>query len=369
MKNELQSIRLHSLDALRGFDMLWIIGVDDLFHQLAKNTNITFFKAISHQLDHTVWNGFTAYDMIFPLFLFISGVASPYSIGRKLEKGISKKAILQQILIRCLLLLLFGFIYNNGLGIHPLEKYRFPSVLGRIGTAYLFANIIYLYTNKKMQVVWVGILLIGYWLLLSFTSAFGFNAGDLSMEGNVVSYIDRLLLPGSLYNTVHDPEGILSTIPAISTGLLGILTGNFLMYNNTTQSRKTLIMLILGFVFILLAQIWALVFPINKNLWTSSFVLQAGGISLLLLAFFYYVIDVCGYKKWAFPLKVIGMNSIAIYMSAVFIDYAFTAKSLFAWAIQLTCKPFQIFVSVICILVVKWLLLYFLYKKKIFLKI
>src|ERR1017187_4710183 len=240
MSKTILSNRLHSLDALRGFDMLWIMGADDLFHSLANATNNSFFVAISQQLGHARWNGFSAYDMIFPLFLFIAGVATPYSVGRELVKGTAKKQILFRVIKRGLILILLGFIYNNGLAINPIYKLRFPSVLGRIGDAWMFANIIYLYAGKQAQATWFVSLLIGYWLLLKFTAAPGFEAGNLTMEGNFASYVDRLILPGSLYLKIHDPEGILSTIPAIGTGLLGILTGDYLKNNSSTQTKKAL---------------------------------------------------------------------------------------------------------------------------------
>jgi len=369
VNNTTLSNRLYSLDALRGFDMLWIMGADDLFHSLAKATNSSFIGEISQQLVHAQWNGFSAYDMIFPLFLFIAGVATPYSVGRELEKGTVKRKLLLRVIKRGLILILFGIIYNNGLDINPINKLRFPSVLGRIGTAYMLENIIYLYSGKKAQVTWFVSLLIGYWLLLRFTAAPGFEAGDMTMEGNFAFYVDRLLLPGSLYFKIHDPERILSTIPAIGTGLLGIMTGKYVKNNSSTQARKAISMFITGAIFIAIAQVWNLVFPINKNLWTSSFAMEVGGITLMLLIVFYYIIDVLGYKKWTFFFRVIGMNSILIYMSGDFINWGFTAKAFLGWLTQLAGKPFDIVVTILCIMAVKWLYLYFMYKKKIFLKV
>jgi predicted acyltransferase len=243
-------------------------------------------------------------------------------------------------------------------------------VLGRIGLAYMFANIIYLYTKERGQVIWFGVLLIGYWLLLKFTSAPGFKPGDLTMEGNFASYIDRTILPGKLYLGIHDPEGLMSTIPAIGTGLLGILTGNFLK-NNTRFSgaKKSLYMFIAGIIFLGLAQLWNLDFPINKNLWTSSFVLNVGGYSLILLSIFYYIIDVLGYKSWAFFFRVIGMNSILIYMSGQFINWEFTTNAFFGWLGQLFSNPWNAVILAICYVMVKWAFLYFMYKKKVFLRV
>lgn len=361
--------RLYSLDALRGFDMFWIMGAEEIVRSLATATGSPFWNGFSNQLTHPAWNGFHFYDLIFPLFLFIAGVATPFSVGRELEKGKSMQQLLMRVIKRGLILVLLGIIYNNGLQIKPLSEIRFPSVLGRIGLAYMFANIIYLYTKERAQMVWFGALLIGYWLLLKFTAAPGFAPGDLTMEGNFASYIDRSIIPGHLYLGIHDPEGLMSTIPAIGTGLLGIMTGNFLKNSSAKPQSKALKMAIFGIVFLILAQIWNLDFPINKNLWTSSFVLNVGGYSLLLLSLFYYVIDVLGYKKWAFYFKVIGMNSILIYLSGHFINWEYTTNGFFKWLGQLAGNPYNAVIMAICFVMIKWGFLYFMYKKKIFLRV
>ncbi|MFM9908195.1 MAG: acyltransferase family protein [Chitinophagaceae bacterium] len=361
--------RLYSLDALRGFDMFWIMGAEEIFHSLFKATGSPFWGAIANELTHPDWNGFHFYDLIFPLFLFIAGVATPYSVGRELEKGKTKQQVMWRVIKRGLMLVLLGIIYNNGLELKPFSEIRFGSVLGRIGLAYMFANIIYIYSKEKAQIAWFVGLLFGYWLLLKFTAAPGFPPGDLSMEGNFASYVDRLIMPGKLYLGIHDPEGLMSTIPAIGTGLIGILTGNFLKNATLAPVKKTIYMLITGIIFIGLAHLWNIDFPINKNLWSSSFVLNAGGYSLILLAIFYWIIDVLGYKKWAFFFKVIGMNSILIYLSGMFIHWEYTTNSLFKWLGQWIGDPYSIVVLSICYLLVKWAFLYFMYKKKIFLKV
>ncbi|HRI22433.1 MAG TPA: DUF5009 domain-containing protein, partial [Panacibacter sp.] len=202
-----------------------------------------------------------------------------------------------------------------------------------------------------------------------FTAAPGFQPGDLTMEGNFASYIDRSVIPGHLYLDIHDPEGLVSTIPAISTGLLGILTGNYLKNGAATQNAKVLRMFITGVVFIGFAHLWDLDFPINKNLWTSSFVLNVGGYSLILLSIFYYIIDVLGYKKWAFFFRVIGMNSILIYLSGHFIDWEYTTNGLFQWLGQLVGEPYNIVVMATCFVLTEWAFLYFMYKKKVFLRV
>jgi predicted acyltransferase len=361
--------RLFSLDALRGFDMFWIMGGEEIFHTMAKATKSPFWEAIANQFTHPDWNGFHLYDLIFPLFLFMAGVSTPFSVGRELEKGKSKKQLMLRVIKRALILVLLGLVVNNGLNIMPISEIRFASVLGRIGIAYMFANIIYLYSSERMQMVWFWVFIIGYWLLLKFTSAPGFPHGDLTMQGNFASYMDRIILPGKLYLGIHDPEGLFSTIPAISTGLLGIITGTILKKTGLRQMKKVAILGITGVIFLVIAQIWNLDFPINKNLWSSSFVMQVGGLSLLLMAFFYYIIDVLGYQKWSFYFRVIGMNSILIYVSGHFIKWGYTNNGFFGWIGQLIGDPFNAVAMAITFVMVKWLFLYYLYQKKTFLRV
>lgn len=361
--------RLYSLDALRGFDMFWIMGAEEIVHSLAKITGSPFMEGFATQLTHPDWHGFHFYDLIFPLFLFMAGVATPYSLGKELEKGKSKNQLLIRVIKRGLILAVLGIIYNNGLELRPISEIRFGSVLARIGLAYMFANIIYLYTKQRGQIIWFCSLLIGYWFLLLFNSAPGFPAGDLTMEGNFASYLDRLIMPGKLYLGIHDPEGLISTIPAIATALLGIYAGNLLKNSPLTMQRKSLQLLVMGIVSLILAQVWNLVFPINKNLWSSSFVLHVGGWSLMLLAVFYFIIDVKGYKKWAFFFSVIGMNSILIYMSGQFINWSYTTQAIFPWLFQLVGDPYSKVMFAVCYVLVEWSFLYFLYKKNVFLRV
>eukprot|EP01037_Dinobryon_pediforme_P000735 gene735-738_t len=368
--------RLYALDALRGFDMFWIMGADAIFYSIDHATKSPFWHAIATQLEHPDWNGFHAYDLIFPLFLFMAGVSTPFSVGRELEKGKSRGQLLLRVLKRTLILIVLGFVVNNGLTIQPIADYRFPSVLGRIGIAYFFANVIFLYSKEWAQIFWFWFFIVGYYLLLKFTSAPGFHPGDLTPQGNLASYIDRTILPGKLYVpypgtkiNMHDPEGLFSTIPAISTGLLGIWAGTILKRKNMEAKRKALTLAVAGVIFLVLAQIWNLDFPINKNLWSSSFVLHVGGISLLLMSLFYYVIDILGYKKWAFFFKVIGMNSILIYISGHFIKWNYTNQSIFGWLAKLAGEPYGAVILAITFVAVKWLFLRYLYEKKTFLRV
>lgn len=368
-KEKIISQRLYSLDALRGFDMFWIIGADEFFHQLEKATGSSFWGSVSIQFTHPSWNGFHLYDLIFPLFLFLAGVSTPYSIGRSLMDGKSKEQLLLRVIKRGLILVLLGLVYNNGLQIRPLAEIRFSSVLGRIGIAYMLANMIYLYGKEKWQIVWFACLLLGYWLILKFTSAPGFPMGDLTMEGNFASYVDRNILPGKLSLGIHDTVGFFNNIPAISTALAGIITGIYLKRTDISKQKKAMMMAIAGIGSLVIAQLWNLDFPINKNLWSSSFVMHTTGLSLLLLALFYYIIDILGYQRWAFFFKVIGMNSILIYISGKFINWKYTTNGFFQWLIDWVGVPYNLVMLSLCMILVKWIFLYLLYQKKIFLRV
>lgn len=363
------SNRLYSLDALRGFDMFWIIGAEDIVHGLAKVTHSPFFENFSAQLRHPEWNGFTMYDLIFPLFIFLAGVSTPFSVGKALDEGVSKNILLRRVVKRGIILFILGVIYNNGLTLKPLAEIRFSSVLGRIGIAYMLANIIYLYAKQRWLIIWFSALLIGYYLILKFMSAPGFAPGDLTIEGNFASYVDRMVLPGKLSMGIHDTVGFFNNIPAIGNALAGIMVGVFLKRSNISGKEKALYLLATGVISLVIAQLWSLDFPINKNLWSSSFVMQTVGCSLLFLAIFYYVIDVLGYKKWAFAFQVIGVNSILIYLSEKFIEWEYTANKLFNWVYQLAGDPTFIIFVAIAILLIKWLLLKFLFDKKVFLRV
>lgn len=364
--------RLLSLDALRGFDMFWIMGGEEIFHVLAKTTGWGWAVVIADQFSHPDWNGFRAYDLIFPLFLFMAGVSTPFSVGSRLEKGVDKGAIARKIITRGLILVLLGIIYNNGLFTKPIHDMRFPSVLARIGLAGMFAQLIYVYFSQRAQYIFFVSFLLGYWALMMLVPVPGCGAGVLTMECNLASYIDRMLVPGHLYKTIHDPEGLFSTIPAIGNALLGIFAGTLLRHHgpNHSQQQKTVRLLATGALFVLLGWLWDFMFPINKNLWTSSFMLVTGGLSLMLLAVFYWIIDVKNIKGWTFFFTVIGMNSILIYMAGEFIDFEYATRFFFGGLIKLIASGWvAALAGVLAYLAVKWAFLYFLYKKNTFLRV
>jgi predicted acyltransferase len=370
--------RLVSLDALRGFDMMWIISGEIIVHALAKATNAPGWNWMSDQLHHSVWNGFTFYDMIFPLFIFIAGISMPFSFGKQLDdKSVTeqKKAkikIYTSLIKRTLILIICGMVVNGLFKWQGYENTRFASVLGRIALSCFFAAILFLNTSLRSQLIWFAAILLGYWAIMMLIPVPGYGAGILTPEGNLGAYVDRLFLPGKLHRVVYDPEGILSTIPAIATALLGVLTGQFLRLKSDkwTLPTKGIMLALAGVLCLMIGLLWNMVFPINKNMWTSSFVLFAGGWSLLLLSLFYFIIEVADFKKWSLPFIWIGTNSILIYMAAHgVINFEYTATYLFGGLINFTPLLWQPVWLGCGILIIQLALVYFLYKKKWFLKV
>ena len=370
--------RLYSLDALRGFDMFWIISGEGIFHGLSAATDHPAANWISDQLHHSSWNGFTFYDMIFPLFIFIAGIAMPLSYERILdgknqkEKKLARTKIYNSLFRRTVILILLGMVVNGALQWQGYENTRFASVLGRIALACFFAALIYLNASLRKQILWFFLLLFGYWALMILTPVPGHGQGILTPEGNLAAYVDRLFLPGKLHRKIYDPEGLLSTIPAISTALLGVFAGRFFLWSRQKWNSLRIgsCLFLSGIILLALGWTWGLVFPINKNLWTSSFVLYAGGWSVLLLGIFYLVIDVAGYKKWSQPLIWIGTNSILIYLAAHgLINFESTAQFLFGGLIAKTPEAWHPVWLWTGVAMIQLATLYFLYSRKWFLKV
>ncbi len=359
-----QSGRLTSLDALRGFDMFWIMGGEGLVAALAAHTGWQVFHTMEDQLQHPEWHGFRAYDLIFPLFMFIAGTAMPFSLSKRMERGDSKAGLYAHVIKRGLLLVLLGAIYNGLLNL-DFENQRYPSVLGRIGLGYLFAGLIFLTVSIRGQLVCIVGILLGYWAALMWIPVPEFGAGDLSPGHTLGDYVDRMVLPGKLYRGVRDPEGLFSTIPSVATVLLGAAAGHWLRRASPGGHAKTVAMLFAGGVSLGIALVWDGWFPINKNLWTSSFVLYTAGWSLILLAAFYLVIDVWGFKRWSFFFVVIGMNAITVYLLGEFIDFNGLAAIVFATGAA-AVHPVIFSAGG---LILKWLMLWFMYTQRIFLRV
>ena len=360
--------RLLSLDALRGFDMLWIIGGEELFRALGEIINRPWSLGWVEQLEHVPWAGFHAYDLIFPLFMFISGVAIPYAITGKLDQGVPRADIVRRVIKRALVLVLLGFVYNGILELH-LATQRYPSVLGQIGLAYLIAALIVVYTRRiRIRAIWFFGVLAGIAILQLAVPVPGVGAGVLTPEGCINGYIDRLLLPGTLYGKVFDPEGILCIISASAVVLAGSMAGSLIRQGRFNPYRNTLILAGSGVILILAATLLSTWYPFIKAAWTSTFSVLTAGISLILLAFFYLLVDVWKGERWSFFLRVIGMNSITIYLAVRMINFRATSDFLVGGFARFFGEFSPVILS-LGLLTLEWLFLYFLYKKRIFLRV
>jgi len=366
----IQPERLASLDVMRGFDMFWIIGGGSLIIALAKITEWGWLQAIAEQMHHVKWDGFHFEDLIFPMFMFISGVAIPYAINSKVESGANKNLLFRKIVKRGVILVLLGILYNGALD-KGFTDMRVASVLGQIGLGYLFAATINLYTSSfKARVLWLVGILAGIAILQLVVPVPGFGAGLLTQEGGMNAWIDQLMLPGRLLGGTFDPEGVLCIVSAISVTLMGSLAGGILRDGTPATSRKSVILAISGAVLITAALLLSSFYPIIKAAWTVPFNLLTAGISSMLLSLFYYSIDV---KKWTNGIisykllffKVIGMNSITIYLATRIINFNQASRFFTGWL----ASPFGDWIIILGAITLEWLLLYYLYKKKIFLRV
>ncbi len=357
--------RLHSLDALRGFDMFWITGGGMLAVAISK---ITGAEWLEQQMHHVKWEGFHFEDLIFPLFMFIAGVAIPFSVKSKLEKNVPQSKLFWKAFKRFIILILLGILYN-GTFKNGFENGRIASVLGQIGTGYFFAAIIVIYFKSfRSRIIWLIGVLTGIGIIQLLVPVPGFGAGVLTPEGSINSFIDQLFLPGRLHGGTFDPEGILCSLSATGVTLMGTVAGNILRKKNTTDWQKIGYLSAAGVGSILLALLLSTFYPIIKSAWTSTFNLLTGGIAFLLLALFYLIIDHWGFKKWAFYFRIIGMNSIFVYLFTRMINAWDLSDYFFGWLIKPMGENGNI-PHILAGLLVIWMLLYYMYKKKIFLRV
>lgn len=364
-----RNTRLLSLDALRGFDMLMISGAGGFLVSLKGKTGLQWVDTISEQMTHASWNGFTFYDFIFPLFLFIAGVSLSYSINSSLSKGLGKSAIYKKALKRMGILIVLGIFYKNDpVTFFDPQHIRIVSVLGRIGFACFITVILYLNFTRNQRVFWILGILLAYFAALFLIPVPGFGRGDLSFEGNLVGWFDRNFLPGRLIQKTYDENGILTQFPALCLTVFGTLAGDILR-SSVTEGKKLLMLFIIGVVCIGAGLLWGVYFPINKHLWSSSFILLTAGLAFLSLDLFFGIIDVMRWKKWAFFLKVIGLNSLAIYLGFRFINFGFTSRTIFSGLYAPLPEIWHPVFEGLGALILVWLFLYFLYRKKWFLKI
>jgi predicted acyltransferase len=360
--------RLYSLDALRGFDMFWIIGGGALLGALAKATDWGWLQVLAAQTHHVAWNGFRAWDLIFPLFMFISGVAIPFAITSKLEKGVGKPELFKKVFRRMILLVAFGLVYNGVLK-DGFPDMRAASVLAQIGISYFFASLIVMNTSSiKPRIFWLIGILGGIAILQLLIPVPGFGAGVITPEGSINAWIDQHFLPGKLIYGTYDPEGILCIVSATSVTLMGTLAGNILRNKNISPDKKTVVLLLSGLGLTLLALALSPAYPVIKKIWTVPFNLLTAGISLLFLSLFYFLMDVKGWRKGTFFFRVIGLNSITIYLGGRIIDFYYTSEFLLGW-LSKPAGDYGPVVIIIGMIIAEWLFLYYLYKRKIFLRV
>lgn len=395
--------RLMALDALRGFDMFWILGGESLARALDRMDRNPVTETVSNQLSHVEWAGFHFYDMIFPLFVFMAGVSTVYSLSKAYETGGRGKAF-QRVIIRTILLFLCGIFYSGGMS-NLWPNIRVLGVLQRIAIGYGGAATIFLLVGPKRPKTLIGItlgILIGYWALLTFVpipdvrltkeslepliakagssepsailaQVTTITSGQFEKGYNLVNYIDWRLLPGRKYDTYFDPEGILSMIPAIGSAMLGILAGLLLREGQMKPVFKALILIALGLALAAIGFQWNETFPIIKKIWTSSFVLVAGGFSMAFLGLFYLIIEVIGFKSWAWPFVWIGSNAITLYLTSNLLGFGKLAERFVGGDVKVW---FDLNVAtgagslLLVIVGLSFVFLYarFLYKHKIFLR-
>ena len=363
--------RMNSLDVFRGITIAGMILVN----------NPGTWDAIYSPLEHSKWDGWTPTDLVFPFFLFIVGVSITLALSRRAEAGGSKrdlylKIVRRAVIIFALGLLLSDFPYNDP------ATFRIPGVLQRIAVCYLLASVIFLNTSWRAQAAITAALLVAYWAVLALVPAPGFAAGDLSMEGSIASYVDRTVFGSHTWKPLYDPEGLLSTAGALATTLAGVLTGHFLR-TRRQPLEKVAAMFAAGAACVIVGWAWNYWFPVNKALWTSSYVVLTAGMALQLLALCYWLVDIKGYEGWAKPFLVFGTNALAVYfLSEYFVLLAslvwftlpdgsqidilgLTYEKLFAsWA-----SPVNASLAFAVCTVLFWLgMMSLLYRKRIFIK-
>lgn len=319
--------RLGSLDALRGFTMFWIVGADYLAAAFRGLNGGAVSKFLGYQLGHADWVGFTFYDLIFPLFLFVLGAAVPLSLDRLVARE-GRSAALRRVLQRGVLMYLLGVLYYGGLAA-GWDQVRWVGVLQRLAVGYVAAGLLHLYCRPR-TIAAVGVtLLVGYWALLTFVPVPGGVAGDFSRGQNWANWMDAHWLPGRVWYGDYDPEGLLSTLPAIASALFGLFAGRWLQNPASAPEAKVRGLVLAGAACLVLGYAWSLQFPLIKRLWTSSYAVVGGGWCLLLLALFYWLMDLRRVTRWATPFVWIGSNALLIYLVSHLVDF----RKVSAWLV------------------------------------
>ena len=360
------SQRIVSVDALRGFDMFWIAGGGPLVMAFCKLFRNPLPPWLDRQFDHVVWEGFVGWDLIMPLFLFIVGVAMPFSVGKRVERGDSRGSIYRKVVYRVVVLWILGMIAQGHLLAFDSHNLQFYSnTLQSIAAGYLIASIALVELPIRGQAGLCGALLVVYWALMRFVPVPGYGAGVLTPDGNLAMYIDKALLGHFQDGTPY--TWILSSLGFGATVLMGVLAGH-LLRSKLAGTRKAVLLAGAGLGCLAGGWLWSFPFPIIKHLWTSSMVLWSGGWCLLLLALFYWLIDVLGYRRWAFPFIVIGMNAIVAYMAPDLINFMQISHTVFA-GLARHLGMFGEFLLTFGAFGVLWVGLYYMYRKQTFVRI
>jgi predicted acyltransferase len=357
-----------SIDALRGFDMFWIIGGERIFASLHDIFDSPTTALIRTQLTHVKWEGFRFEDLIMPLFLFIVGVVMPYSLNKRRLAGQSKTRLYLHILKRTVILFILGMIAQGNLLEYDLSTLHiFSNTLQAIAVGYIIAAIIMLNLGFRWQIATTGILLVLFWALMMLVPVPEHGAGVLTPDGNLAIYIDRIIFGIFIDGTNPPYTWLLSSMTFACTVMLGVMAGHILR-TDKVGIRKVLWLLAAGGGCIVAGLLWSLCFPIIKHIWTSSFVLFSGGICFILLAMFYLVIDVLGFRIWAFGFVVIGMNAIAVYMGVHLVSFRNIGGVFVEGLEKYTGNCYPLILALAGFAVV-WLILWWMYRKKSFIKI
>ena len=367
--------RLHSLDALRGLSMLMIIGFDYLVIALAKAWPAPLTQILAEQFQHVPWHGFHLYDLVFPLFIFVSGATlalKPLSFAE--QPWSLRKPYYRKLLLRVLLLVLLGIVYNHGWGKGlptSWDEVRYASVLARIGIAWGIAALIVWHCSLRQQLMIGTAILLGYPLLqwlggVWLSEQHQCVEGWLSAACSLNAFVDQQWLPGIRYRDAPvDPEGLLSQIPAVFNALAGYWTTRWLMQYQQSKQARQLAMLAIGIIVAMFTALLASIFyPFNKTLWTTSFALLTSALSALLLLGFFLMIDRLQWKQWAKPLYWIGYNALLIYLLTALFNWGYPVNSIFGQWIELLNMSWQTVAHISLILLLQLLLLRFLFHKR-----
>ena len=384
-----KSGRLMSLDALRGADMLFIMGFSSAVISFCAWIGLKDCW-VATQMTHVAWHGFRHHDTIFPLFLFLAGVAWPFSYASQVAKGRTTAAILRTIGFRVLALFFLGMVSANFFAF-KFETYRYDSVLAHIAVCWAGAALLYMFVrNWKVRLAIIFALLAVYWAVQHFLTApdaaallastdpavaqkvasyAAYGTDNFSFTGNIAGWIDRTFMPGRLHEGIFDPDGLLAKVSGIPLALLGVLAGELLRSERFSGNRKTLILLGAGLAALVLTFAWRPWCPVNKKIWTATFVLASASYAFILLAVFYWIIDVKGFRKWSFFFRVIGLNSITIYVAMRFVGFGQMSRFFFGGIAGFGDKDRSSFVFAMGAVAIEWLVLLFLYRKNTFLKV